>query len=94
MKTRLRVTGVYRRTEKSMERVLGLNQSLVDSFTRQQTTPEPSAEHSLVKSDTASPSKPAAGQYTCIPQIHMAKPKSNLPISSCCRTPFLHSLVY
>lgn len=33
-----------RRTETSMERVLGLNQSLVDSFARQQATPEPSSQ--------------------------------------------------
>ena len=35
---------VCRRTEKSMERVLGLNQSLVDSFARQQATPDPSSD--------------------------------------------------
>ena len=48
-----------------MERMLGLNQSLVDSFTRQQSIPEPHAEDSLVKSDIASPSKLASGELCC-----------------------------
>lgn len=60
------MTDASRRTEKSMERVLGLNQSLVDSFTRQQSTPEPHVEDSLVKSDIASPSKPASGKTTAV----------------------------
>lgn len=59
----------YRRTEKSMERVLGLNQSLVDSFTRQQSTPEPSAEELVVKADVASPSKLISG-HNALSNIH------------------------
>ncbi|KAA6429848.1 MAG: hypothetical protein FRX49_00280 [Trebouxia sp. A1-2] len=46
-----------RRTEKSMERVLGLNQSLVDSFTRQQPTPDPSTEAVTCTAVHTSPSK-------------------------------------
>jgi hypothetical protein len=51
-----------RRTEKSMERVLGLNQSLVDSFTRQQPTPDPSTEAVSCTAVHTSPSKLRSGQ--------------------------------
>lgn len=54
-----------RRTEKSMERVLGLNQSLVDSFTRQQPTPDPSTEAVTCTAVLTSPSKLRSGQ--CCP---------------------------
>ena len=60
------MTDASRRTEKSMERVLGLNQSLVDSFTCQQSIPEPHVEDPVVKSDIASPSKPASGETAAV----------------------------
>ncbi|DBB00057.1 hypothetical protein WJX77_006620 [Trebouxia sp. C0004] len=60
-----------RRTEKSMERVLGLNQSLVDSFTRQQPTPDPSTEAVTCTAVHTSPSKLRSG--LCSPR-HLAVP--------------------
>lgn len=61
-----------RRTEKSMERVLGLNQSLVDSFAKQQPTPEPSSESLGAPLPARSPpSKLASG--LCSPR-HLAVP--------------------
>ncbi|KAL0038702.1 hypothetical protein WJX79_003946 [Trebouxia sp. C0005] len=60
-----------RRTEKSMERVLGLNQSLVDSFTRQQPTPDPSTEAVTCTAVHTSPSKLVSG--LCSPR-HLAVP--------------------
>ena len=48
-----------------MERVLGLNQSLVDSFARQQATPEPSSQSLGFSPPTHTPpSKLAAGTPT------------------------------
>ena len=48
-----------------MERVLGLNQSLVDSFARQQATPEPSSQSLGEAPPTYTPpSKLAAGSCT------------------------------
>ena len=45
-----------------MERVLGLNQSLIDSFARQQATPEPSSQsQGGIPPDHTPPSKLAAG---------------------------------
>lgn len=44
-----------------MERVLGLNQSLVDSFAKQQPTPEPSSESLQAPPARTPPSKLSAG---------------------------------
>ncbi len=45
-----------------MERVLGLNQSLVDSFTRQQPTPDPSTEAVTCTAVNTPSSKLRSGQ--------------------------------
>ena len=77
-----------------MERVLGLNESLVDSFTRQQATPEASSSDTAAVTTThSSPSRPKTGHLLthlwghcfALPLSHLAcRFADAVAVTACC----------